>query len=70
MRLLSVGGIQTLQQYAIWHKSRHWVLVSRVSATLRTQVEYNDPAGGFKRTPYTDEFMFEFRHAVGRPSRK
>jgi hypothetical protein len=70
MRLLSVGGIQTLQQYAMWHKSRRWVLVSRVSATLRTQVEYNDPSGGFKRTPYTDEFVFEFRQAVGRPRKK
>ena len=38
-----------------------WQPVSRVSATVRTQIEYNDPRTGFQRLDGTNELVLVVR---------
>jgi hypothetical protein len=64
LRLLSVGAVQTVQQFTKPRRGGGRILISRVSAVLQTQLEYNDPATGFQRLPLSDEFVFEFRQLV------
>ncbi|MEZ5568602.1 MAG: hypothetical protein R3E54_09735 [Halioglobus sp.] len=65
VRILTVGGIQTLQQFqerdAATGKA---VRVSRVSVTVRTQLEYNDPATGLVTLPGTTEYILKFRELL------
>lgn len=57
LRVLSVQGIQTLNQYLQNTAPGVEQLVSRVSVTVRTQVEYNDPQAGFQRLDGNNEFI-------------
>jgi hypothetical protein len=57
LRVLGVQGVQTLEQYVQADDSGQAMLVSRVSATVRTQVEFDDPAAGFQRREGTNEIV-------------
>lgn len=57
LRVLSVQGIQTLNQYLQKSASGMEQRISRVSVTVRTQLEYNDPQAGFQRLDGTNEFI-------------
>jgi hypothetical protein len=57
LRVLGVQGIQTLSQYLLKNPAGTEELVSRVSVTVRTQVEFNDPRTGFQRLDGTNEFI-------------
>jgi len=57
LRVLGVQGVQTLEQYVQAEAAGQAVLVSRVSATVHTQVELNDPASGFQRLEGTNEIV-------------
>jgi len=59
LRLLSVQGVQTLNQHIQKNDSGESSLVSMVSATARTQVEYNDPTKGFQRLEGTNEYILK-----------
>ena len=58
LSIQSVQGIQTLQQF-IMPGDDGDSLVSIVSATVRTQLEYNDPESGFVRLPGVNEFVLK-----------
>jgi len=59
LRLLSLQGVQTLQQYELDGKR-----VSIVSATARTQLEFNNPASGFVRRQGVNEFILRITTPV------
>lgn len=57
LRVLSVQGMQTLDQHLQKTGSGAEQRVSRVSVTVRTQLEYNDPQAGFQRLDGTNEII-------------
>jgi hypothetical protein len=59
LRLLSVQGVQTLNQHIRKNDSGESLLVSMVSAIARTQVEYNDPTRGFQRLEGMNEYILK-----------
>ncbi len=56
LRVLGIQGVKTLNQY-VQADARGEQLVSRVSVTLRTQVEFNDPRDGFRRLEGDNEVV-------------
>ena len=64
LRILSIQGIQTLSQHVEVEPSGEKWLVSTVSATVRTQVEFNDPDTGFQRREGTNEYIFLVKEKV------
>lgn len=59
LRVQSVQGIQTLQQYIVpGSGGARGTLVSLISVTVRTQVEFNG-ASGFTRLPGVNEYILE-----------
>ena len=60
LRLQSVQGVQTLQQYMMPSDEGNSI-VSIVSATVRTQLEYNDPAAGLVRRQGVNEFILKVK---------
>ncbi len=60
LRLLSLQGVQTLQQYQQGDRR-----VSIVSATARTQLEFNDPTLGFVRRQGVNEFILRITTPAG-----
>ena len=64
LTIQSIQGIQTLQQYKVPDAGGgRGNLVSIVSATVRTQLEFNGPAG-FVRLPGTNEFILKITTAA------
>ena len=63
LTIQSVQGIQTLQQFVMPGDNGDST-VSIVSATVRTQLEYNDPDSGFVRLPGVNEFIFKVTESV------
>ena len=60
LRLQSVQGIQTLSQYMQQDAVTGYdERVSIVSATVRTQLEFNTPGGSFIRRPGVNEFILQ-----------
>ena len=60
LQIQSIQGIQTVQQYILPDSNNgRGELVSIVSVTVRTQVEFNSPGGGFTRLPGINEFILE-----------
>jgi hypothetical protein len=57
LRVLGIQGVQTLSQYLQKGTAGKEQLVSRVSVTVQTQVEYNDPKAGFQRLEGTNEYI-------------
>lgn len=65
LRLQSVQGIQTLQQYIMPNPDEgRDEMISIVSATARTQVEFNQPGAGFVRLPGVNEFILKVTSAA------
>jgi hypothetical protein len=65
LRVLAVQGSNTLNQWI--EKRRDGAgeeYVSRVSATVRTQVEFNDPRAGFQRLDGTNELVLLVREPL------
>ncbi len=58
LSIQSVQGVQTLQQY-IMPSDTGKDRISIVSATVRTQVEFNDSENGFVRLPGVNEFVLQ-----------
>jgi hypothetical protein len=54
LRVLAIQGWRVLDQYALAGK-----LVSKVSITLRTQVEFNDAASGFQAREGVNEYVLK-----------
>ena len=65
LRLQSIQGIQTLQQYMVPSSDgERGEMVSVVSATARTQLEFEQPGVGFIRRPGINEFILEISTAA------
>lgn len=62
LRVQSIQGVQTLQQYRLPGESGGSQIVSIVSATVNTQVEFNDPQAGFVRRQGLNEFILKITH--------
>jgi len=63
LRIQSIQGIQTLQQYLMPVDNGRHSLVSIVSATARTQLEFNSSTG-LTRLPGTNEFILKVTQAA------
>ena len=61
LRLQSVQSVQTLQQYIEPNPNKHGQeqLVSKVSVTARTQLEFQAADGGFQRRVGTNEYILK-----------
>ena len=64
LRVQSVQGVQTLQQY-IMPSDDGDNRVSIVSATVRTQLEFNDPESGYQALPGVNEFVLKITQTEG-----
>ncbi len=64
LRVLAVQGVQTLGQYVQSGAAGAEQLVSRVSVTARTQVEFNDPRTGAQRLEGTNEYILLFTEST------
>lgn len=65
LRVQSIQGIQTVQQFIEpAQNSERNNLVSIVSVTVRTQLEFNDPTLGFVRRNGTNEFILKVTQAA------
>ena len=64
LRVQSVQGVQTLQQY-VMPGDEGDSRVSIVSATVRTQLEYNDPESGYVAVPGVNEFILKVTEHPG-----
>jgi hypothetical protein len=53
LRIVAIQGFQVVDQWLLGR-----TLVSRVSVTVRTQLEYNDPAAGLQRRDGVNDFLF------------
>ena len=68
LRLQSIQGVQTLQQYIVPDSSGgRGEQVSIVSATARTQLEFNSSTSAFVSLPGTNEFILEITNAAPVP---
>ncbi len=67
VRIMAVQGIQTLQQHeeAVPGDPAARQRVSRVSVTVRTQLEYNDASGVLVTLPGTTEYILKFKEIIG-----
>ena len=65
LRVLSIHGAQTLAQRVTENAQGRALRISTVSATVRTQIEFNDPRDGFRRIPGTNELILEITHSGG-----
>ena len=63
LRIQSIQGIQTLQQYLVPADNGRNNIVSIVSATARTQLEFNS-SSGLTRLPGTNEFILKVTQAA------
>jgi hypothetical protein len=66
IRILSVQGVQTVQQ---WEEPapddlESMLLVSRVSVVVRTQLEYTRPDGVLETKPGTTEYILKFKDRI------
>ena len=62
LRLQSVQGIQILQQYIVpGQNGNRDKLVSRLSVTARTQLEFTSPSGGYVTRSGTNEFILKIK---------
>jgi hypothetical protein len=65
--LLSIQGIQVLKQY--WQDNIQNIMISEVSITAKTQIEFNDPSppdgvSSFRRLEGVNEFFIRIRETV------
>lgn len=66
LRLQSIQGVQTLAQFAIpAPDGRGSRIVSRVSVTARTQLEFRGADGSFVRRDGVNEFLLKLTHGAG-----
>jgi len=63
LTVLSVQSIRTLNQH-IESDKRGRLMVSLVSVTIRTQIEFNDPANGFQRREGLNEYIFRVKQRM------
>lgn len=67
LRVLSIQGVQTLGQFVQPDPDGGGErLVTRVSVTVRTQLEFNSPAGGFQRREGLNEYVLRITRTVPR----
>lgn len=64
IRLLGVRGVQTVQQFAGPQKQGVREVVSVVSLTIDSQIEFNDPQQGFRRLRGQNEFLIRITEEV------
>lgn len=57
IRLLGIRGVQTVQQFQGTGASGRTEITSIVSLTADTQIEFNDPARGFRQLRGQNEFF-------------
>ncbi|MBP7232883.1 MAG: hypothetical protein KBA28_13235 [Syntrophaceae bacterium] len=57
IRILSVQGVQTLQQFQKKKDGGGNEIISEVSVTADTQIEYNDPTKGFVKFSGLNEYI-------------
>jgi hypothetical protein len=66
IRIMSVQGIQTLQQFQRKKDGGGQETISEVSVTADTQVEYNDPTKGFVKFGGVNEYIIRIKEETVR----
>lgn len=61
IRVLGVRGVQTVQQFEGTSAAGRREITSIVSLTADTQIEFNDPARGFRQLRGQNEFFLRIR---------
>ncbi|MDF1719397.1 MAG: hypothetical protein P1U65_01855 [Minwuia sp.] len=61
LKVQAVQGVQTLQQARLTADDGERRIVSTVSATVRTRIEFNDQTLGFVVLTGTNDFLMEFQ---------
>ena len=65
LKILAIQGVQTLQQARLKSPTGKDILLSTVIATVRTQIEFNDPTSGFVRLEGTNDYFLEVKEELG-----
>ncbi len=63
LKVQAVQGVQTVQQARVTTDDGDRRIVSTVSATVRTRIEFNDQTLGFVVLTGTNDFLMEFQEA-------
>ena len=61
LSILSIQGIQTLSQQIQTDTAGAEIVVSTVSVTVKSQLEFNDETDGFQRREGTNEYIFRVK---------
>ncbi len=64
LRVLSIQSVQTLSQDLEGHPGGDGFLVSKVAVTVKTQMEYVSPSGGFKKIEGRNELILNVRQKL------
>ncbi|MCX8111560.1 MAG: hypothetical protein N3D15_09995 [Syntrophorhabdaceae bacterium] len=65
LRIISIGSYNVLNQ-GVKKDSDGDLLISRVSVTAKTQIEYNDPKDGFQRREGEQEYIIKIMQRIKR----
>jgi hypothetical protein len=66
IRILGIQAVQTLSQLERPEGPGTTIVISTVSATVRTQVEFEDPSTGFNRLEGLADYIFDITMRVTR----
>lgn len=61
IRVVGIQGIRTISQHVLPKTQRGEVLVSQVSVTVRTEIQFNDVSAGFQRLAGTVDYILTVR---------
>jgi hypothetical protein len=64
LRVLGIGSIQTLEQTIDVTPDDQQTRISVVTATVRSQLEFNDPVSGFTRLDGTNEYLLRIKEPL------
>jgi hypothetical protein len=64
LRVLGIESIQTLEQTIDVTPDDQQTRISVVTATVRSQLEFDDPVSGFTRLDGTNEFLLRIKEPL------
>ncbi|MGE0254265.1 MAG: hypothetical protein AB7N54_08175 [Alphaproteobacteria bacterium] len=64
LRVIAVQSVRTMEQVEATRADGRPVRISRVVATVRSQLEYNDPTTGFRRLEGVADYIFRIEQGM------
>jgi hypothetical protein len=65
LSILGIESIQTVNQHIEKGKDGTKLIVSTITVTVRTQIEFNDPTHGYQRLSGTNDLVMNITHKAG-----